>query len=93
MHKEFSYRNFDFEIKIELNYKVERCINGERWHKITSSCKDKEIYYKSEFVNDKFLILHVEKEERLSKKALDAKLDGEPSSVDQLLNLGYQKKK
>lgn len=33
MNKQFEYRGFNFNIKVELNTKVEKRIDGERWQK------------------------------------------------------------
>lgn len=35
MNKEFIYNENVFNIKVELNYKSERRINGHQWHRIT----------------------------------------------------------
>ena len=40
MNKQFEYRGFNFNIKVELNTKVEKCIGGERWHTVTTNCMD-----------------------------------------------------
>ena len=50
MNNQFEYRGFNFNIKVELNTKVEKRINGERWHTITTNCMDADNYYKKEEV-------------------------------------------
>ena len=90
MNKQFEYRGFNFNIKVELNTKVEKRINGERWHTITTNCMDVDNYYKEEEVSDKFLVVCVQDCERLAKKYVDEKLDGKPSPDARLSELGFK---
>lgn len=90
MNKEFEYRGFNFNIKVELNTKVEKRINGERWHTVTINCMDFDNYYKKEEVNDKFLVLYVQKCEKQAKNYIDTKLDSRSSSDVRLLKLGFK---
>ena len=73
MNKQFEYRGFNFNIKVELNTKVEKRIDGERWHTVTTNCMDFDNYYKKEEVNDKFLVICVQECERLAKMYVDEK--------------------
>ena len=90
MNKQFEYRGFNFNIKVELSTKVEKRIDGERWHTITINCMDVDNYYKKEEVNDKFLVVCVQDCERLAKKYVDEKLDGKPSPAVRLSELGFK---
>ena len=90
MNKQFEYRGFNFNIKVELNTKVEKRIDGERWHTITTNCMDVDNYYKKEEVNDKYLVGCVQDCERLAKKYVDEKLDGKPSPDARLSELGFK---
>ena len=90
MNKQFEYRGFNFNIKVELNTKVEKRIDGERWHTITINCMDVDNYYKKEEVNDKLLVMYVQDCERLAKKYVDEKLDGKPSPDARLSELGFK---
>jgi hypothetical protein len=90
MNKQFEYRGFNFNIKVELNTKVEKRIDGERWHTVTTNCMDVDNYYKKEEVNDNFLVMCVQDCERLAKKYVDEKLDGKPSPDARLSELGFK---
>jgi len=90
MNKQFVYRGFSFNSKVELNTRVEKRINGERRHTITTNCMDVDNYYKKEEVNDKFLVMCVQDCERLAKKYVDEKLDGKPSPDARLSELGFK---
>ena len=90
MNKQFEYRGFNFNIKVELNTKVEKCIGGECWHTVTTNCMDADNYYKKEEVNDKFLVMCVQDCERLAKKYVDEKLDGKPYADARLSELGFK---
>ena len=90
MNKQFEYRGFNFNIKVELNTKVEKRIDGERWHTVTTNCMDVDNYYKKEEVNDKLLVMYVQDCERLAKKYVDEKLDEKPYPDARLLELGFK---
>lgn len=90
MNKQFEHRGFNFNIKVELNTKVEKRINGERWHTVTTNCIDVDNYYKKDEVSDNFLVVYVQDCERLAKKYVDEKLDGKPSPDARLSELGFK---
>ena len=90
MNKEFEYRGFNFNIKVELNTKVERRIGGERWHTVTINCMNLDNYYNKEQINDKLLVLYVQDCERVAKKYVDAKLDEKPRVDERLSELGFK---
>ncbi len=90
MNKQFEYRGFNFNIKVELNTKVEKRKDGERWHTVTTNCMDVDNYYKKEEVNDRFLVMYVQDCERLAKKYVDEKLDGKTSPDARLAELGFK---
>jgi len=90
MNKEFEYRGYKFNIKVELNTRVERRMNGDKWHTVITNCMDFDNYYKKEEVKDKFLIMCVEDAERLAKKYVDEKIDGRPTPDDRLSALGFK---
>jgi hypothetical protein len=90
MNKQFEYRDFNFNIKVELNTKVEKRIDGERWHTVTTNCMDGGNYYKKEEVNDKFLVPYILACERLAEKCIDEKIDGKSSPDARLSELGFK---
>ncbi len=90
MNKEFEYRSYKFNIKVELNTKVEKKLNGDRWHTVTTNCMGADNYYKKEKVNDRLLVLHVISCESDAKKYVDEKLGGKPSPNEKLSELGFK---
>lgn len=89
MNKQFEYRGFNFNIKVDLNTKLERRIDGEIWHTVIINCMEID-YYKEYEVNDNFLVVCVKDYERLAKKYVDKKLDGRPSPDARLSALGFK---
>lgn len=89
MNKEFEYRGYKFNIKVELNTRARRP-NGDRYHTVTTNCMDYDNYYKKEEVNDKYLVLAIQDCERLAKKYVDEKLEGKPSPDERLSELGFK---
>jgi len=90
MNKQFEYRGFNFNIKVELNTQVEKRIEVEIWHTVTTNCMDADNYYKKEEVNDKFLIMCVLDCEILAKRYVDEKLDGKLTPYARLSELGFK---
>lgn len=90
MNKEFDYRGYKFNIKVELNTRVERRMDGERWHTVTTNCMDFDNYYKKEEVKDRFLEVCVQDAERLAKQYIDEKEDGKKSDDERLSALGFK---
>jgi len=90
MDKEFKYRGYRFNINVALNTRVEKRLGGERWHTVTVNCMDFFNYYKKEDVKDQFLELCVQDAERLAKRYIDEKEDGEKSADDRLSALGFK---
>lgn len=37
MSKVFAYKNYKFNVKVELDFRVEKKINGNRFHRVTMS--------------------------------------------------------
>jgi len=90
MNKEFDYRGYKFNIKVELNTRAERRMDGERWHTVTVNCMDFDNYYKKEEVKDRFLELCVQDAERLAKQYIDEKEDGKKPDDERLSALGFK---
>ena len=90
MNKEFEYRGYKFNIGVELNTRVERRMDGERWHTVTTNCMDFDTYYKKEEVKDRFLEVCVQDAERLAKQYIDEKEDGKKPDDERLSALGFK---
>ena len=90
MNKEFEYRGYKFNIGVEFNTRVEKRIDGERWHTITINCMDFDNYYKKEDVKDRFLEMGVQDAERLAKQYIDEKEDDKNPYYERLAALGFK---
>lgn len=90
MNKEFEYRGYKFNIEVEFNTRVEKRIDGERWHTITINCMDFDNYYKKEDVKDRFLEMGVQDAERLAKQYIDEKEDSKHPYYERLAALGFK---
>lgn len=90
MNKQFEYRGYEFNIKVELNTKIEKRIDGDRWHTVTTNCMGYDNYYVKDEVNDKLIVIYVQDAERIAKKYIDHKIDGEPSPDERLKELGFK---
>lgn len=56
MNKQFSFKDFTFNIKVKLNTKVEKRMNGKRWHEIVVNDMGFGQYYQTYEVEDAELI-------------------------------------
>jgi len=86
MTKKYEYRGYAYTIEIILNTRVEKKINGERWHTIILCGTPTE---KQEDVRDKYLEMTIEDFERFAKKYVDKIIDGVPPASDRLSKLGF----
>ena len=89
-NKQFEYRGFKFNIKVELNTRVEKRIDGDRWHTVTTNFMDVDNYYQKEEVLDKFLEMQIGDSERYAKEYVNKKLDGESPIDKRLSSLGFK---
>ena len=90
MNKQFGYRSYNFNIKVEFNTRVEKRIDGDRWHTVTTNCMDYDNYYEKEEVKDKFLEIVVADAERYAKEYVNNKLDGIKPHNERLSELGFK---
>jgi hypothetical protein len=90
MNKEFEYRGFRFNIKVELNSRVEKSLNGNRWHTVILNCMGGDNFYIKEEIPDDELVSYVTKCERFAKEYVDGKLDGEQPYDERLTELGFK---
>jgi len=89
MNKEFRYKDFVFNISVELNTKVEKRINGKRWHTITINDMRSDGYYKKQEVLSNQLETEIDK---LKIAAMDFVDSDERYTSDEqlLLKLGFK---
>ena len=93
LNKEFSYRGFVFNIKVELHAENERRIGGKTKHRVTSNCMGANNYYRISTCEDYELIDTIETETRLIYKYVDGILDNEEDVspiVKELTDLGFK---
>ena len=88
MTKKYEYRGYTYTIDIALNTKVEKRINGERWHTITAMCETGELK-KYEDVNDRHMEWTIGLFESYAQKYFDKIIDGVPSPSNRLSKLGF----
>jgi hypothetical protein len=89
MNKQFEYRGYNFNIKVELNTKAERHPNGKKWHTVTVNCMDKDNYYKKREVEDDWLTMCIESEEIQARRYVNEIIDGKPTPDKRLSQLGF----
>lgn len=50
LNKEFEYKTYKFNISVDLNTKVEKRMNGKKWHTIITNCMGGNNYYQKQEV-------------------------------------------
>ncbi len=90
MNKKFEHRGYNFNIKVDLNTRVEKSIDGDRYHTITVNCMDRDNYYKQEEVNDNLLTLYIHSAMIRAKQYVDKKIDGDSNADKRLIELGFE---
>lgn len=88
MNKQFTYRGFTFNIKVDLITRQEKRINGNIFHTVTVNCVDFDNYYLKKEVCDTDLISYTYKAENVAKQHIDKKLD-KPSPDQRLSAIGF----
>lgn len=91
MNKQHSYRGYNFNIKVDLNYRIEKRIDGKREHKITLNDMGVSNYYHTMFCGTKGLGAVIHSMTREAEVWVDKQLDGDKSDEVLLLeNLGFK---
>ena len=91
LNKEFVYKGYTFNIKLELNTTVERSPNGKKYHTVTINCMDGDNYYKKFEVEDSNLESKILLHEEFAKIYVDGKLKDISKEVDsRFLQLGFK---
>lgn len=90
-NKEFEYRGYQMNIKIEKDTKIEKRIDGNRWHTITTNCMGYDNYYQKDEVLDNALEVYLFNAENKAKEYIDKKLDNTTDDFTKRLNsLGFK---
>jgi hypothetical protein len=89
MNKQFEYRGYKFNIKVELNVKTERSLNGRTWHKMTTNSMGNDGYYREEEVENRFFEGAVMCAEQAAQEYANGKIDGKPTQNEVLTKLGF----
>ena len=87
LNREFDYKDYKFNTSVELNTKVEKRLNGKRWHTIITNCMDGNNYYKKDEIETFQIEEYVEKHKQLAIEDID-KLTYKPQSFEEQLLLG-----
>lgn len=89
-NKEFQYKNYIFNIKIELDVKIEKKPDGKRWHRITINDMGFGNFYKSyEFLSDSNIAEEVGKATSLAEEYVD-RHNKMSKTEEELIGLGFK---
>lgn len=93
-NKKYTYRGYEFNICVKLNTKVERGLNGSRFHTIISNCLGHDNYYsKDETVTSEIIEYKIREELNAIREYVDKKLNHESEmdeTIQLLTNLGFE---
>lgn len=89
MNKQFVYREYHFNITVQLDTTVERCLNGKHFHTVICNELSVTNYYHKKEVEDESLVLQISFEEELAKKFVDDREGGKPPFDQRLADLGF----
>lgn len=90
MNKQHDYRNYKFNIKVELNHKVEKKIDGKREHKVTLNNMGSSNYYQSQLVETQNLSEIIELMIEDAEKWVDKQINGYKSPEQLILiSMGF----
>lgn len=91
LNKEFEYKSYKFNTSVELNTKIEKKINGKKWHTIITNCTGSNNYYQKDEIETYQIEEYVQKHKQSVIEYID-KLTHKPqqSFEEQLLSdLGF----
>lgn len=91
MNKQHEYLGYTFNIKVELNHRIEKRINGKREHLITLNCLGSSNYYQTHFAETHNLTEIIELMVEDAEKWVDKQRNGDKSEEVILLeSLGFK---
>lgn len=91
-NKEFEYKGYKFNTSVELNTKVEKRINGKKWHTIITNCLGANNFY----TRDEIETFQIEEYVKLHYEMVTTYVDRltyKPNSFEEqlLTSLGFSK--
>ena len=90
-NKEHEYRGFKFNIKVELNHRIEKRIDGKREHKITVNDMGFSNYYQTHLAETHNLQEIIECMVKSAEEWADKQINGNKSSEELLLeSMGFK---
>jgi hypothetical protein len=90
MNKVHEYRGYKFNIKVELNYKVEKRIDGKRAHKVTLNDLGASYYYETKLTETCALEENIQLMIDDAQTWVDKREDGSKTFEEKLLaSLGF----
>lgn len=91
MNKQHEYRGYTFNIKVELNHRVERSLDGKREHKITLNDMGVSNYYQTKFCETPVLNLIITSMIHEAEIWVNKQIDGDKSEEVLILeSLGFK---
>lgn len=91
MNKQHTYLGYTFNIKVELNFNVERRLNGKRFHKVTINDMGATNYYEAQLVETHKLKDTINTMIEEAERWADVRINGDKSEeVIILESLGFK---
>lgn len=89
MNKEFAHKSYNFNISVDLDIRVERKMNGKRWHKVVINDMGFSNFYIEKEVEDDSLLDAIHGLENKAIEFVD-KVDRDSASDVRLYDLGFR---
>jgi len=90
MTKEFEYRGYTFNIKVELNYEIDRHLGGISRHRIVLNDMGPSNYYETKYCVSMDLSYSINDMTGAAKRWVDKQLDNSRTEEEELLiSLGF----
>jgi hypothetical protein len=90
INKIFEYRGYKFNIKVELNTRIEKSPNGKRWHNVIINDVGVTNYYNKQEVEDSLLLKTLSDMENIAKSWVDNRSYNNPTQDSILSELGFK---
>lgn len=91
MNKQYVYRDYTFNIKVELHTRAERHPGGRVWHTVIVNDMGMGSYYKKEEIEEKRLKMYLKMDVRyMIEEYIDEQIDGKKGIEKDLEDLGFK---